>query len=114
MRYMILAGLLELAGCTTSLYSWQRPDGTADAFYVEQGQCEAQSYTISRPLIGQTDAAFNACMRGKGWRGLEWRGPAAGRFPQDDYSCRRSGSTGPDRGPAWADCMRRRGWQPES
>jgi hypothetical protein len=115
MRYVMLAGLLMLAGCgaPTSSY-WQKAGASSQDFYAEQGQCEAQAYTISRPLEGQIERAYHACMRGKGWvlQQEEWTGRSAMQWSRDDFSCSGQSKGGPAiRGPEWAECMEGRGWK---
>lgn len=52
--------VLGLAGC--GYYSWQKPGASKDDFKADQNAC-SQS--------GSAAAAFNACMKERGWSYLD-------------------------------------------
>jgi hypothetical protein len=46
---------------------WYRDGATQQNFAMDQGQCQAQGFSIPGGNLMQTAIVFNSCMRGKGW-----------------------------------------------
>lgn len=64
---LLLAGLL--AGCQTNPDTvWAKPGGTEEAFYQDQGQCQAQAFGVPGVSTFQAALVYTSCMKGKGWR----------------------------------------------
>jgi hypothetical protein len=63
MKKLILILPLLLCGCGT----WNKPGGTAEQFYMDRGQCNAQAFSASGGGDFQQPIIFNSCMQGKGW-----------------------------------------------
>jgi hypothetical protein len=58
---------LPLAACATSQQQWYRADATQQDFAMDQGQCQAQGFSVPGASVLQAALVYNACMRGKGW-----------------------------------------------
>ncbi len=74
-RFMRDVGLLavvtmasSLAACATlPQKQWNKEGATQQEFYMDQGQCKAQGFSISGGTLLQAAIVFNSCMQGKGW-----------------------------------------------
>jgi hypothetical protein len=62
-----LLAALSIAGCATQPKQWYRAGATQQDFAMDQGQCQAQGFSVSGATLMQTALVYNACMRGKGW-----------------------------------------------
>ena len=62
---------LALVGCAANI-KWQAPE-TSGNFDQDNGQCASQAYAATAGLTGpiasmRTQAIYENCMKGKGWR----------------------------------------------
>ena len=64
-RAVLLLSMLLLAACAPMV--WFKPGATQQDFYMDQGQCRAQGFSVASGNIYQAAYVFNACMQGKGW-----------------------------------------------
>ena len=68
MRIIVaLALALTLAACATPQQQWYRAGATQQDFAMDQGQCQAQGFSVPGASVLQVALVYNACMRGKGW-----------------------------------------------
>ena len=61
-----LGALLLLAGCASE-YVWVKPGSSQQDFYMDQGQCRAQAFSVPAAPAWQIAVIYNNCMQGKGW-----------------------------------------------
>jgi hypothetical protein len=62
---MVAVGML-LAACAQQKV-WYRDGATQQDFYMDQGQCKAQGFSVASGNMVQAAMVFNSCMQGKGW-----------------------------------------------
>jgi hypothetical protein len=113
---MVVTVLMLGACAQMPIPMFVRDGATEKEFYMEQGQCEAQAYGVPRPLSGQIQAVFDACMRGKGWyvREVDFeKRDARSSLDNAAYSCSTRGDV-QARGPQWLKCMKDQGWWPKN
>lgn len=68
MRYLVV---LLLVGCATTERVWERPGASQQDFFMDRGQCQAQSFGAPGLNTFQVALIFNSCMQGKGWYTVE-------------------------------------------
>jgi uncharacterized membrane protein len=68
LRRPLLVSLITvfLVGCA-SQNVWMKNGATQQDFYMDQGQCKAQGFSVASGNLYQAAYVFNACMQGKGW-----------------------------------------------
>jgi len=49
---------------------WYQGGATQADFEKNQGQCQAQAFSVASASLLQTVSVYNSCMRGKGWEQL--------------------------------------------
>jgi len=62
---IVAVGVL-LAACANKAV-WYRDGATQQDFYMDQGQCKAQGFSVASGSLLQAAMVFNSCMQGKGW-----------------------------------------------
>ena len=62
---IVAVGML-LAACANKPV-WYRDGATQQDFYMDQGQCKAQGFSVASGNLVQAAMVFNSCMQGKGW-----------------------------------------------
>lgn len=61
--------VLALTACATEPdRTWQKPGASSTDFAMDQGQCQAQAFSVAPPATTQAVIVYTACMRGKGWQ----------------------------------------------
>lgn len=66
LRANILVFALSLTACANQKV-WQKDGATQQDFYMDQGQCKAQGFSVASGNLVQAAIVFNSCMQGKGW-----------------------------------------------
>lgn len=64
--------VVALAGCAAPTETvWMKPGATNSDFYQDQGQCDAQAFSVASGNLMQIVMVQNGCLRGKGWQLVE-------------------------------------------
>lgn len=60
--------LAVLSGCATKdEWAWNKSGSTQQTFYMEDGQCRAQAFSVAGGALLQVALVYDSCMQGKGW-----------------------------------------------
>jgi malonyl CoA-acyl carrier protein transacylase len=65
MKTAIAAILCLVGGCAQTV--WVKPGASAQDFYRDHGQCNAQAFSVPGASLMQVAIVQNACLQGKGW-----------------------------------------------
>jgi hypothetical protein len=72
---------VSIAACAQPTRTWYRPGATQQDFYMDQGQCKAQAFSVPGGSLLQVALILNSCMQGKGWSLV-----SAGDLPPANFS----------------------------
>ena len=67
MKKLLTCIALVLAGCATKQPAWYKDGATQEMWHMDQGQCQAQAFSVPASSLFQQTLVFSSCMKGKGW-----------------------------------------------